>query len=182
MFPLKERKIIRGAAAHVKAGLGVATDYEAVYVIDSVPFDGVLKNYWGTEGGNWCRLTRPNGDKIEMAHHSKYLLKSGPVKEGQAMAVTGNTGAITTRPHLHIQIIDKYGKRLDPEKYNWNSSLKKEPMFREYKGTIYGLLAGYWVAVATSYQDFLTDWGGVEAKPMTDAQFKAFPLNKRTIK
>jgi peptidase M23-like protein len=119
MFPLKKRELIRGCAAHIKAGLGCGADYEAVYINDYVPFDGNLQNYWGTEGGNWCRLTRPNGDRIEMAHHSKFLLKNGPVKEGQLMAVTGNTGSITTRPHLHIQIFNKAGQRLDPEKYNW---------------------------------------------------------------
>ena len=55
-------------------------------------------------------------------------------------------------------------------------------MFREYKGVIYGLLAGYWIAVATSYDEFVSDWGAVEARPMTEAQFRAFPVNKRTIK
>ncbi|MBA3756487.1 MAG: M23 family metallopeptidase [Nitrosomonas sp.] len=140
MFPLRERTIIRGCQAHINAGLSCATDYEANYIADYVPFDGVLSNYWGTEGGNWCRLTRSNGDKIEMAHHSRYLLPNGAVKEGQAMAITGNSGSITTRPHLHIQIINKYGKRLDPEKYIWGKGFMN-PNVKTYKrGAEQGIL------------------------------------------
>ena len=120
MFPLKSRKVIRGFQAHINAGLGGGTDYVADYITDYVPFDGVIKNYWGPQGGNWCRLTRSHGDKIEMAHHSKYLLKDNSIVfEGQDMAVTGNSGSVTTGPHLHIQIINAKGKRLDPEKYDW---------------------------------------------------------------
>jgi murein DD-endopeptidase MepM/ murein hydrolase activator NlpD len=119
MFPLKQRTLIRGAAAHVKAGLGIAADYVAINIPFVIPFDGRVETYWGTEGGNWLRLIRPNGDRIELAHLSKYAIKNGPAKAGQAGGVTGNTGAITTGPHLHIQIFNKAGKRLDPETYNW---------------------------------------------------------------
>ncbi len=119
MFPLKKRKLVLSAAGHVAQGRGIAADYEADFITDYVPFNGTLSNYWGTEGGNWVRLTRPNGDKIEMAHHSKYLHAGGQAKEGQEQAVTGNSGSITAGPHLHIQIINKAGKRLDPEKYDW---------------------------------------------------------------
>jgi hypothetical protein len=119
MFPLKQRILIRGAAAHIKAGLGAASDYVADHVLFVIPFDGRVETYWGKEGGNWLRLIRPSGDKIELAHLSKYAVKSGEVKAGQTGGITGNTGAITTGPHLHIQIFNKAGKRLDPETYNW---------------------------------------------------------------
>jgi hypothetical protein len=119
MFPLKQRTLIRGAAAHVKAGLGIAADYVADYVPFVIPFDGKVETYFGPEGGNWLRLIRPNGDKIELAHLSKYSIKNGQAKAGQTGGVTGNTGSITTGPHLHIQIFNKAGKRLDPETYNW---------------------------------------------------------------
>lgn len=123
MFPLKERILIRGAQGHLNAGLGIGADYRAKYVPFVIPFDGVVSTYWGKEGGNWLRLTRPNGDKIELAHLQSYAVKSGSAKEGQAGGVTGNTGAITDFPHLHIQIIDKNGKRLDPEQYNWETKM-----------------------------------------------------------
>lgn len=121
MFPLSKRKLIRGAMAHIKAGLGAGADYEAVYTGFKIPFDGIAKKYHGTEGGNWLRVTRPNGDQIELAHLSEYQVSDGTVKEGQNGGITGNTGSITTGPHLHIQII-RSGKRLDPEKYDWGDS------------------------------------------------------------
>jgi hypothetical protein len=119
MFPLRKRQLIRGCQAHINAGLGCAADYEANYIPFYIPFDGVVTTYWGDEGGNWLRLTRPNGDKIEFAHLSKYAIRSGKAKAGQLAGFTGNTGSITTRPHKHIQIINKYGKRLNPETYDW---------------------------------------------------------------
>jgi hypothetical protein len=159
MFPLKTRKLIRGAAAHVRAGLGIAADYEADYVTLYAPFNGIIQTYPEKTGGNWSRLIRDtNGDKIEFAHLSKYLVKSGQVVEGQPIAITGNTGTITTRPHKHIQIIDKYGRRLDPEKYDWGSSLIEKDMIRRirYQGTEY------------------IDWNGAEAWGISDPNFAKF--------
>lgn len=182
MFPLSKRKLIRGAMAHIKAGLGAGADYEAVYTGFKIPFDGIAKKYHGTEGGNWLRVTRPNGDQIELAHLSEYQVSDGTVKEGQNGGITGNTGSITTGPHLHIQII-RSGKRLDPEKYDWgDSKLNDGTMFRTYQKTIYLLVAGYWLAVATSYEQFLADFGGVTAPEMTTEQFKAYPVTRPTIK
>lgn len=119
MFPLKQRILIRGAAAHVRAGLGIGADYRANFIPFVIPFDGRVETYWGREGGNWLRLIRANGDKIELAHLSQYAVRSGQVKEGQPGGITGNSGAITDYAHLHIQIFNKAGKRLDPETYDW---------------------------------------------------------------
>jgi hypothetical protein len=119
MFPLRKRQLIRGCQAHINAGLGCAADYEANYAPFYIPFNGKVETYWGTEGGNWLRLIRPNGDKIELAHNSKYAIKPGDAVAGQLGGTTGNTGSITTRPHLHIQIFNKSGKRLNPETYDW---------------------------------------------------------------
>jgi hypothetical protein len=122
MFPLAKRKLIRGFQAHIKAGLGGAADYEANYIPFDIPFDGTVQTYYGPEGGNWLRLIRDdNGDKIELAHLSKYAIKSGHAKAGQLGGTTGNTGSITDYPHLHIQIL-RNGKRLDPESYSWEST------------------------------------------------------------
>ena len=115
-FPLNTRIVNLTAEGHVKAGRGVATDYQASYVDLFAPCDGRVETYSGTEGGNWLRLIRDNGDKLEFAHLSEYLVKAGYVKEGNKIAVTGNTGQITSGPHLHIQIFVD-GNRVDPEKY-----------------------------------------------------------------
>lgn len=119
MFPLRQRKLIRGCQAHINAGLGCGADYHAHYVYLYAPKSGRLTGYWGYQGGNWARLTLENGDVIEMAHLDR-LLKSGTVKEGELIGITGNTGNVTDFAHLHIQIF-RGGKRLDPETYQWGS-------------------------------------------------------------
>ena len=119
MFPLRERKLIRGCKAHKNAGLGCGADYEADYVELYAPFDGRVDIWDGRQGGNWISFLRNNGDVIQFAHLDKYKA-GGIVKEGDLIAITGNTGEITTGPHLHIQIKDKFGNRLDPENYDWD--------------------------------------------------------------
>lgn len=138
MFPLRKRKLIRGIQAHINAGLEGAADYVANKDELFLPFDGIVKRYYGKQGGNWLRLTRANGDKIEMAHLDKYLIPNGGYEEGTKGAFTGNTGQLTTGPHLHIQIIDKNGNRLDPEAYDWNPMqlpimLKTQVIFNNQK-------------------------------------------------
>ncbi len=115
-FPLVKRKVILDAKGHVAQGRGIATDYEANYQALYAPFTGTIQVYTGPEGGNWLRLTRANGDIIEFAHLSKYINTSGVAIEGEKIAVTGNSGAITSGPHLHVQITVK-GQRVDPDRY-----------------------------------------------------------------
>lgn len=121
MFPLAQRNLIRGAAAHVAAGLGIGTDHVARYVELFAPFDGdTVSTFSGVQGGNWLRLKRPNGDVIEFAHLDRYIKKTGITKMGEVLAITGNTGQVTTGPHLHTQIF-RNGQRIDPDKYLWNT-------------------------------------------------------------
>lgn len=123
MFPLKQRKLIRGCAAHINAGLSCGADYVANYVELKAPFDGTLSRFQGTQGGNWSRLIRSsNGDTFEFAHLDRYIKPNGAVKAGEIIAITGNTGQITTGPHLHVQMF-RDGVRLDPEKYNWEDAI-----------------------------------------------------------
>lgn len=122
MFPLKSRKLIRGAEAHRKAGLSDATDYVASYVPLYAPFDGRIHIPYpiGGQGGRWLCLVRDNGDHIEFAHLDSNI----PIRNviaGEQIATTGNSGKLTTGPHLHVQIVDSKGRRLDPELYNWGS-------------------------------------------------------------
>jgi len=137
MFPLQTKKLILDAKGHIKQGRGIAADYVANQNILYAPFDGIIETYYGVQGGKWLALNRPNGDRIEHAHLDHYLKTSGDVKMGEAIAVTGNTGQITTGPHLHIQILRK-GVRLDPEKYEWNETNKS--MTRTELDYLYALL------------------------------------------
>lgn len=145
MFPLKQRTLIRGAAAHIAAGLGAAADYVAPTGTEYyAPFTGTLSIPYGPngQGGIWLRLTRTNGDKIEVAHLKNYIKSSGGVNEGELVAITDNTGKLTSGPHAHIQIIDKNGKRLDPEKYDWGSNSQGDTSMYDKGVTLQALVPG----------------------------------------
>ncbi len=169
MFPLKTRKLIRGAAAHVKAGLGIAADYQANYVPLYTPFAGKIETYWGHDGGNWLRLIRPNGDRLEFAHLSKYLQTGGTVSEGEQIAVTGNTGAITDYPHLHVQIF-KDGKRFDPEAYQWTPMQMNIKVFSNvtWNPDIHLIEA----------RNLLKEWSGVDVSfQVEQVSYEAIPIS-----
>lgn len=178
MFPLKQRILIRGAAAHVKAGLGVAADYVAVYVPFYIPFDGVATHTTGQQGGLQFKLTRPNGDRIEFFHLKSIALPDGKVTAGQIGGVTGNSGLLKPGappyvPHSHIQIFNKAGKRLDPETYNWEEGKHMIQLIRD-KGTVY-LVAGVNKKVKTGIasQEVLSTLFGDE--PIVDGDTSSIP-------
>lgn len=59
-----------------------------------------------------------NQDFISVYKHCGSLLKRAgdTVKAGEAIALVGNTGTITTGPHLHFELWHK-GRAVNPEKY-----------------------------------------------------------------
>lgn len=118
-FLLDKKVLNRGCIEHKNAGLGCAADYEAYYDKLFAPFKTTItKIYYGEEGGNWIWFNDSKGNSIQCAHLDKYLVKQGQVvEEGQQIGVTGNTGKITTGAHLHVQIIDPKGNRIDPVPY-----------------------------------------------------------------
>jgi len=46
----------------------------------------------------------------------------GTYKQGTVIAITGNTGTVTTGPHLHVQMLRSNGSRIDPETYAWGAA------------------------------------------------------------
>lgn len=124
MFPLSQRKLIRGAAAHIAAGLSSGADYVAstgtpLYASSA---GNLTRQYSGDQGGKWLWFSDKDGNSIQFAHLSSYVGRLRSVSEGDLIAYTGNTGSVTTGPHLHIQIINPSGVRLDPEKYQWDTT------------------------------------------------------------
>lgn len=107
------------------------TDYKASYVNYYAPFNGYASGGNGPEGGTYWTLTRSDGTKFIARHFSK-LIKVGQVREGELVAVTGNSGAYTTNPHLHQEVYIN-GKLTDPEKFNWTNTMK----LVKDKGTVY---------------------------------------------
>lgn len=170
MFPLKVRKLIRGCQAHINAGLSCGADYvSAVNTPLYAPKDGtVSKQYTGNEGGKWLWFTDKQGNSLQFAHLNKYVGGVRQVKEGELIAYTGNTGSITTGPHLHVQIL-KGATRLDPEKYNWvdtptppanTETMAKFPLYQQRgQAGVYYLDPGNYLVGIPSYQTLIDNWG-----------------------
>lgn len=133
MFPLRKRKI-GGYTFGQRTFYGTkhtGTDYEARYDNYFAPFSGFATKGWGPEGGNFWTLQ--SGNKKFIARHLSQVLKTGQVKEGDLVAITGNTGMFTTKPHLHQEVyID--GKLIDPDTFAWEG---KYMQLVNDKGTIY---------------------------------------------
>ncbi|HKJ43325.1 MAG TPA: M23 family metallopeptidase, partial [Sunxiuqinia sp.] len=72
---------------------------------------------WTVETGYVIYLQHAN-DLVSVYKHNAELLKNvgDRVKAGEAIAIMGNTGELTTGPHLHFELWHK-GVALDPEKY-----------------------------------------------------------------
>ena len=85
------------------------------------PTSGVLSQTHDRNGG----LTAILKDKIytQFFMHLSRVLKSGPVKQGDPIIRTGNSGEWTTGPHLHYQVRKNDGTNnwntntIDPEKF-----------------------------------------------------------------
>ena len=130
MFPLKIRKIggytFGQRTWYTKHHLGV--DYLAIKGTQLfAPFNGyIVSQTKGVQGGNTI-LFHPDGQDvvIRFMHLDKFVTNGGKVKAGALIAFTGNTGALTTGAHLHLDIskhalnIYNFPNFLDPEKFDW---------------------------------------------------------------
>lgn len=131
MFPLKQRKTIG-------YGYGDRTFYSAHHLGQDyranvgtklyAPFKGkIISEINGKQGGMtiWFQA-EGSTDIMRFMHLSKFVAKIGKVKEGDVIALTGNTGSATTGAHLHIDIskkkviISDWTNFKDPEKYKWD--------------------------------------------------------------
>jgi hypothetical protein len=133
MFPLQKR-IISGYKFGQKTWYGskhLGVDYKASGDTLYAPSDGIiLDEHYGSDGGNTI-LFKPDNDVVAMRfmHLSKYLRGKGPVKRGEPIAITGNTGLFTTGPHLHLDITRNWSGQfwrdfnnfIDPELFNWEA-------------------------------------------------------------
>lgn len=84
----------------------------------SAVMDGtIIFSGWTIETGYVIYIQHSN-DLISVYKHNSELLKStgDRVKAGEAVAIIGNTGELSTGPHLHFELWNK-GTALDPEQY-----------------------------------------------------------------
>ncbi|GJF04853.1 hypothetical protein PSD17_38060 [Pseudonocardia sp. D17] len=77
--------------------------------------DGVVIDAGPAHGfGLWVRIRLADGSVTVYGHINRYLVKEGQqVKAGQVIAEVGDRG-VSTGPHLHFEILDPTGRRLDP--------------------------------------------------------------------
>lgn len=71
---------------------------------------------WTSDGGYVIQVQHPN-NLISIYKHNSVLLKSvgDKVATGDPIAIIGNTGELSTGPHLHLELW-KNGRPVDPEK------------------------------------------------------------------
>lgn len=96
-------------------GIDIATARESI--IKSV-YDGtVIFADWTSETGHTLTIQHA-GNFISVYKHNSSLLKSSGtyVKAGEPVAITGDSGELSSGPHLHFELWHK-GTPVDPEEY-----------------------------------------------------------------
>ena len=86
------------------------------------PYDGNVVTGIGKEGGNTIYLHVAGGEYLIRFLHLAKFAKQGPVKAGDLIGYTGNTG-LSTGPHLHVDVSKQqlrlYDRKnfIDPERF-----------------------------------------------------------------
>ena len=76
--------------------------------IKSVAAGNVVFADWSNDTGYTIIVQHRNGLVSIYMHNSSLLKETGDfVRAGEAIAILGNTGALTTGPHLHFELWDK---------------------------------------------------------------------------
>jgi murein DD-endopeptidase MepM/ murein hydrolase activator NlpD len=77
----------------------------------------VLYADWSLEAGNTLLIQHEDNVVSVYKHNSMLLKKIGDfVKAGEAIAIIGNTGSLSTGPHLHFELWHE-GRPVDPMNY-----------------------------------------------------------------
>ncbi|MCW8848726.1 MAG: M23 family metallopeptidase, partial [Melioribacteraceae bacterium] len=82
------------------------------------PGDGIV-TFVGNKGGygKVLRINHGYGYETLYAHLSKFKVKKGEkIKRGDLIALTGNSGSLSTGPHLHYEVRHK-GVSLNPRNF-----------------------------------------------------------------
>ncbi|GGY32440.1 M23 family metallopeptidase [Streptomyces xanthochromogenes] len=75
--------------------------------------DGTIRTQWNSAYGNMAIVTGADGTETWYCHLSSTKLRSGPVKAGEVIAYSGNSGN-STGPHLHFEVRPHGGSSIDP--------------------------------------------------------------------
>ncbi|MBB1258822.1 peptidoglycan DD-metalloendopeptidase family protein [Streptomyces sp. OF8] len=75
--------------------------------------DGTVTTKWDLAYGNMAIVTAADGTQTWYCHLSSTKIRSGPVKAGDTIAYSGNSGN-STGPHLHFEVRPGGGSAVDP--------------------------------------------------------------------
>ncbi|WP_425830449.1 M23 family metallopeptidase [Streptomyces fractus] len=75
--------------------------------------DGTVRTQWNSAYGNMAIVTAKDGTETWYCHLSSHTVMSGPVKAGDVIAHSGNSGN-STGPHLHFEVRPAGGAAVDP--------------------------------------------------------------------
>ncbi|MFK4067406.1 M23 family metallopeptidase [Streptomyces sp. NPDC029674] len=75
--------------------------------------DGTVSTKWNSAYGNMAIVTAKDGTETWYCHLSTHKISSGPVKAGETIAFSGNSGN-STGPHLHFEVRPAGGSAIDP--------------------------------------------------------------------
>lgn len=75
--------------------------------------DGTVRTQWNSAYGNMAIVTAKDGTETWYCHLSSHTVTSGPVKAGDVIAHSGNSGN-STGPHLHFEVRPGGGSAIDP--------------------------------------------------------------------
>ncbi|MEU1147180.1 peptidoglycan DD-metalloendopeptidase family protein [Streptomyces sp. NPDC005863] len=79
----------------------------------SAATDGTVSTKWNSAYGNMAIVTAKDGTETWYCHLSSHKISSGPVKAGEVIAFSGNSGN-STGPHLHFEVRPGGGSAIDP--------------------------------------------------------------------
>ncbi|MFD9566249.1 M23 family metallopeptidase [Streptomyces sp. NPDC059994] len=94
----------------VHTGIDFPVDY-GTPVMSAI--DGTVRTQWNSAYGNMAIVTADDGTETWYCHLSSTKLRSGPVKAGEVIAYSGNSGN-STGPHLHFEVRPGGGSPIDP--------------------------------------------------------------------
>ncbi|MEU5435294.1 M23 family metallopeptidase [Streptomyces sp. NPDC020719] len=75
--------------------------------------DGTVRTQWNSAYGNMAIVTGADGTETWYCHLSSTKIRSGPVKAGDVIAYSGNSGN-STGPHLHFEVRPGAASPIDP--------------------------------------------------------------------
>ena len=123
-MPLAQVFFVAPVKGEISAGFKVTDDHLGVDILapQNTPVkaarDGIVfLSEFTNSNGNVVGIQHDNNVITFYKHNSKLLKKVGDqVRSGEAIAIIGNTGTLSTGPHLHFELWHK-GRAVDPTEY-----------------------------------------------------------------